>query len=235
MKRVFSGIQPTGTIHVGNYAGAIRNWVRLQEQYECIYCIVDYHAITIPYEPKELPLRVFEAALDILACGVDPERATLMVQSQVPEQAELTAAPRIMALNDPARKMSKSIPGSFISLDDDADAIRKKIARAVTDVGPAAGEMGPGVKNLFTLLEVFGPPETLAHFRTAYAAGNLKYSELKPALAEDVVAVLEPIRARRAALQSDPDRVRDILATSARHARDIAGRTMEEVRARMGL
>src|SRR5438270_5540454 len=89
MKRVFSGIQPTGTIHIGNYAGAIRNWVRLQDQYECIYCIVDYHAITILYEPKEMPRRVFDAALDILACGVDPDRATLMVQSHVPEHTEL--------------------------------------------------------------------------------------------------------------------------------------------------
>jgi tryptophanyl-tRNA synthetase len=323
MKRVFSGIQPTGTIHIGNYAGAIRNWVRLQERYECIYCIVDYHAITIPYEPKELPRRVFDAALDILACGVDPERSTLMVQSHVPEHtelcwifntltpmgplermtqfkekseqfreninvglfgypvlqaadivlykaevvpvgddqlqhleltreivrkfnrtfgdtfpeplAELTATPRIMALNDPERKMSKSLPGSFISLDDDAATIRKKIGRAVTDVGPSVGEMGPGVKNLFTLMEVFSPPDRLAHFRAAYGAGNLKYSEMKPALAEDVVQEMEPIRQRRAALTADPDRVRDVLATSARRAREIAQRTMEEVRERIGL
>jgi tryptophanyl-tRNA synthetase len=149
--------------------------------------------------------------------------------------AELTATPRIMALNDPERKMSKSLPGSFISLDDDPATIRKKIGRAVTDVGPNAGEMGPGVKNLFTLLEVYSPPDRLAHFRAAYEAGNLKYSELKPALAEDIVAEMEPIRERRAALVAEPDRVRDILATSARRAREIARKTMEEVRERIGL
>jgi tryptophanyl-tRNA synthetase len=150
-------------------------------------------------------------------------------------QAELTEAPRIMALNDPARKMSKSLPGSFISLDDDPQTIRKKIGRAVTDVGPQGGEMGPGVKNLFTLLEVFAPPALVAQFRAAYEAGNLKYAELKPALAEEVVRVLEPIRARRSALQAEPERVREILAASARRARAIAVQTMGEVRERMGL
>src|SRR5947207_7739975 len=88
-KRVFSGIQPTGAIHVGNYVGAIRNWVRLQEEHESFFCIVDYHAITVPYEPAEMPGRVFDAALDILAAGVDPERCTFFVQSDVPEHTEL--------------------------------------------------------------------------------------------------------------------------------------------------
>jgi tryptophanyl-tRNA synthetase len=88
-QRVFSGIQPTGEAHLGNYLGAIRNWVQLVDQYECLYCIVDLHAITLPYEPAELPGRVFDLAVSLLAAGLDPERCTLFVQSDIPEHAEL--------------------------------------------------------------------------------------------------------------------------------------------------
>jgi tryptophanyl-tRNA synthetase len=89
METVFSGIQPTGDLHLGNYLGAVRNWVALQDAYECIYCIVDYHAITQPYQPSEMAGRVRAMAIDVLACGVDPRRATLFVQSAVPEHTEL--------------------------------------------------------------------------------------------------------------------------------------------------
>jgi tryptophanyl-tRNA synthetase len=89
MKRVFSGIQPSGEPHLGNYAGALLNWVRLQADYECIYCVVDYHAITQSYETEALAARTLDMATAILAAGVDPERATLFVQSAVPEHTEL--------------------------------------------------------------------------------------------------------------------------------------------------
>ncbi len=89
MKTVFSGIQPSGELHLGNYLGAIRNWTALQEEFFCYFCVVDYHAITQSYEPKEMKTRVFEMASDILACGIDPERSVLFVQSQVPEHTEL--------------------------------------------------------------------------------------------------------------------------------------------------
>ena len=89
VNRVFSGIQPTGEIHVGNYLGAIKNWVRLLDEYDCIYCIVDYHAITVPYEPELLAQRVVDATLVNMACGLDPNRCTLFVQSHVPEHTEL--------------------------------------------------------------------------------------------------------------------------------------------------
>ena len=90
MKTVFSGIQPSGELHLGNYIGAIRNWVTLQEQYRTFYCVVDYHAITQDYDRKEMPKRVLDMAADILALGVDPDKATLFVQSHVPEHTELT-------------------------------------------------------------------------------------------------------------------------------------------------
>src|SRR5581483_7654717 len=89
MSRIFSGIQPSGELHLGNYLGAVRNWVALQDQYRCFYCVVDYHAITQAYEPAAMQARTRQMAIDILACGVDPERATLFVQSDVPEHTEL--------------------------------------------------------------------------------------------------------------------------------------------------
>ncbi|MDX1662082.1 MAG: tryptophan--tRNA ligase [Gemmatimonadota bacterium] len=84
-----SGIQPTGAIHVGNYFGAVENWVRLQDEYECFYSIVDLHAITVPYEPEAFPSEVEELAISLLAAGLDPERCHLFVQSEIPEIAEL--------------------------------------------------------------------------------------------------------------------------------------------------
>src|SRR5215831_5028324 len=92
MEAVFSGIQPSGELHLGNYLGAIRTWVELQGRYRCFYCIVDYHAITQPYSPGEMSVRVREMAIDLIACGIDPERATLFVQSTVPEHTELAWA-----------------------------------------------------------------------------------------------------------------------------------------------
>ena len=89
MKTVFSGIQPSGELHLGNYLGAIRNWVGLQDQYRCIFCVVDYHAITQTYDTKEMSRRVTDMVMDLLALGVDPDRSLLFLQSTVPEHTEL--------------------------------------------------------------------------------------------------------------------------------------------------
>ncbi len=88
-KRVFSGIQPSGELHIGNYLGALRNWARLQDDYAGLYCVVDYHAITQPYAPAEMMDRVIDAARGILAAGIDPEQSIVFVQSHVPEHTEL--------------------------------------------------------------------------------------------------------------------------------------------------
>lgn len=87
--RVFSGIQPTAQLHVGNLFGAIQNWVRLQDDHETIYSIVDYHAITQRFEQGELPRKTLDLAAELIACGIDPERSILFVQSHVPEHTEL--------------------------------------------------------------------------------------------------------------------------------------------------
>ena len=89
MSRVFSGIQPSGELHIGNYLGAVKNWVQLQHRHESFFCIVDYHAITMPYDPADLRTRRGEMAVSLLAAGIDPAIATLFVQSTVPEHTEL--------------------------------------------------------------------------------------------------------------------------------------------------
>ena len=89
MSRIFSGIQPSGELHIGNYLGAVKNWVKLQHEHETIICIVDYHAITAPYDPDQLRSRRYDMAVSLLAAGIDPNVATLFVQSHVPQHTEL--------------------------------------------------------------------------------------------------------------------------------------------------
>jgi tryptophanyl-tRNA synthetase len=123
MDRIFSGIQPTGDLHIGNWLGAVRNWVALQDLYDCVYCIVDLHAITLPYEPATLAARTRDMAVGLLASGIDPARAMLFVQSAVAEHSELnwlltTVAPlgeleRMTQFKDKAGKL-ESIPAGLL-------------------------------------------------------------------------------------------------------------------------
>ncbi|HEV8196911.1 MAG TPA: tryptophan--tRNA ligase [Gemmatimonadales bacterium] len=123
MDRIFSGIQPTGDLHIGNWLGAVQNWVALQDSYDCIYCVVDLHAITLPYDPSQLADRTRDVAIGLLASGIDPERAILFVQSMVPEHTELnwlftTVAPlgeleRMTQFKDKTEKM-ESIPAGIL-------------------------------------------------------------------------------------------------------------------------
>lgn len=320
---VFSGIQPSGNIHVGNLLGAIRNWVELQEHHRCYFCIVDYHAITVPYDPRALPELVREAVLINVAAGLDPDRSVIFAQSQVPEhtelawlfntitpvgqlqrmtqykdkarqhaasvnagllnypvlqaadillykadlvpvgedqvqhieltrdiarrfnqlfgqtfpepQAYLTRGSRIMSLDDPTRKMSKSEPAGAISVLDEPRVIREKLRKAVTDTGPSGPEMSPGVANLFTLLELFAPPEVFRQFRQAYDERTIRYSDLKDALAEHMVAALAPIQERYRELKAKPSSAEEIASAGAEQARRVAREVIREVRARMGL
>lgn len=123
MDRIFSGIQPTGDLHIGNWLGAVRNWVALQDRFDCIYCIVDLHAVTVPYDVPTLAARTRDMAIGLLAAGIDPERAVLFVQSAVPQHAELnwlltTVAPlgeleRMTQFKDKTEKM-ESIPAGIL-------------------------------------------------------------------------------------------------------------------------
>ncbi len=89
-KIMFSGIQPSGELHIGNYLGAIQNWVKYMDTYDCIYSIVDYHALTVPYDTQLMPTRIQELAMMLLACGLTPERCTLFRQSDVLEHTALS-------------------------------------------------------------------------------------------------------------------------------------------------
>jgi tryptophanyl-tRNA synthetase len=324
-KRVFSGIQPTGSLMIGNYLGAIQNYVRLQEDYDCVYCIVDLHAITVPQDPKELKARIREGAGLLLAAGIDPKRAILFVQSHLSAHSELAwilncfipmgwmqrmtqfkeksarhkeqvsvglfdypalmaadiliydtdvvpvgedqkqhvelardtaqrfnsiygetlvlpepfipdVGARIMGLDDPTKKMSKSetASGHAINLLDSPDDIRNKIMRATTDSLKEIrfDEGRPGIFNLLTIYQLFtggSQKEIEAQFE------GKGYSDLKKELAEVVVEGLRPLQTRYNELTAEPGRIDSILTDGANHARPIAEGVLNRVREKVGL
>src|SRR5437660_2788577 len=280
-KRIFSGAQPTGNIHLGNYLGALRNWVALQREYESFFCIVNLHAITIAQNPAVLAQKTRELARIYLAVGIDPEVSMILVQSDVPEHAELTwllncvtrmselermtqfkdkarkqqeslsvgyfdypvlmaadillyqtdlvpvgedqkqhleltrdiairfnrdygetfgvpdpfipkVGARIMSLADPAKKMSKSDEESeagCIMLLDEADAVRRKFKRAVTDSGTEIkfDELRPAINNLLTIYHLLtnkAAEEIEAHF------SGKGYAKLKAEFADVTIEFL---------------------------------------------
>jgi len=151
-------------------------------------------------------------------------------------EAVLSSSPRIMALNDPTRKMSKSLPGSYIAMSDSPAEILDKMMKAVTDAGPTrGGDMSPGAANLFVLMKEFSPPETLRRFEEEYGGGEIRYSEMKETLARDIAAALAPFRAARESLLAKPETVNEILRRGADKARIYARETLNEVKRKMGL
>jgi tryptophanyl-tRNA synthetase len=324
-KRVFSGIQPTGEPHLGNYLGAVRNWVAQQDEYDSFFCIVDLHAMTQPWSPDELQKRSVGLGALLLACGIDPDRSTLFIQSHVAEHTELAwilscvarmgelrrmvqfkekskgdttsvsvglftypvlqaadvllyqahgvpvgedqrqhvelmrdiggrfnssfgetfvlpeawipkTGARIMALDDPTQKMSKSAgrPNSYVMLVDSPEVIAKKFKVAVTDSGREvrAAEDKPALTNLLTIMSLVEDvpiPELESRFE------GKGYGDLKVALGEAVAARLEPIRTRYEELMKDPAETMRLLAVGADRARKVAEETMRDVRARVGL
>ena len=124
MPRVFSGIQPSGELHIGNWLGAVRNWVALQDRYDCLYCIVDLHAITFPFDPDTLADRTRDMGIGLLSAGIDPARAIVFVQSHVPEHAVLqwlftTVTPlgeleRMTQYKDKSQRL-KSVPAGLLA------------------------------------------------------------------------------------------------------------------------
>lgn len=117
-QRIFSGIQPSGNLHIGNYLGAIKQWVHLQETYDAIFCVVDLHAITVPQNPEELRRRTIEIAKIYLAAGIDPNRSTLFVQSHVHEHAELGWILNTITRNGDLTKMTQFKDKALFGVDD---------------------------------------------------------------------------------------------------------------------
>src|SRR4051794_5008832 len=326
LPRVLSGIQPTaGSFHLGNYLGALRQWVSLQETTEAFYCVVDLHAITLPQEPAELRRNTLVSAAQLLAIGVDPSRSTLFVQSHVPEHLRLSwvlecltgfgeasrmtqfkdksqregtgtasvglftypvlqaadilvyqadqvpvgedqrqhleltrdlaarfnsrfgptftlpqpripeGAAKILDLQSPEKKMSKSLPpAGCVFLLDDPRVTAKKIRSAVTDTGRevVADPVGkPGVTNLLAIhaaLSGRSVPELEEHF-----AGR-GYGDLKKELAEVVTEFVTPVRERTHELLDDRAELERLLATGAGRAREVAAKTLATAYERVG-
>ncbi len=330
-KTVFSGIQPTGAPHLGNYLGALRWWVDFQDRYDALYCVVDLHALTIPGDPEELSKATLTVATLLLSAGLDPSRCILFVQSHVHQHAELAwllectasmgelnrmtqwkdkaakggeesarvglfaypalmaadillyntdlvpvgddqrqhleltrdlaqrwntrygdtftvpsaaiasagGGARIMDLQDPSRKMSKSADSDagLIYLFDDPKVIERKVKRAVTDLdppGPGAVRWDPGEKpGVSNLLEILA---ALRGGKPAEIAGEYdNYGTLKADAAEAVVETLRPLQERYREFAQDPGSVQSILADGASRAGDIAARTFERARSAIGL
>jgi tryptophanyl-tRNA synthetase len=325
--RVLSGIQPTAdSFHLGNYLGAVRQWVTLTETYDAFYCVVDLHAITVPQDPALLRRRTRVAAAQLFGAGLDPDRCTVFVQSHVPEHAELgwilscltgfgeasrmtqfkdksqksgsdqasvglftypilqaadivlyqtdqvpvgedqrqhleltrdlaqrfnhrygqtfvvpgpyivKDVAKITDLQDPSSKMSKSAssPQGIIDVLEDPASIRKKIARAVTDLGSEVKfdeESKPGVTNLLRIYAALSGTG-VAELEQRYA--GVGYGAFKKDLAEVVVNALAPIRERTEKMLADESELDRLLAHGAARARQVAGATMEQVRDRIG-
>lgn len=328
-KTVLSCIQPTGNLHFGRYFGAIANWVKLQEEYDCFYGIVDYHAMTMPFSPKKLRENVWDLAFNLLACGLKKEH--VFIQSLIPEHTELswilncfasygqltrmtqfkdksaqsqeksgdsfissglfgypvlqaadiliyqasyvpvgkdqdqhlelsrniatrfnhlmgkefficpeplyTEVPKVMSTADPNRKMSASL-GEKHNIDVFAEEarIRKQIRSAVTDTGDTPeGEMSAGVENLFSLLKACGHQEAYDSLMQDYEQGQLKYVDLKQAVADALVSVSAPIRAKKAELLSQKKEVKNQIKASSAEIRKRAQQTVKEVKELTGL
>lgn len=324
-KRIFSGIQPTGAFTLGNYVGAVRNWGKLQDEYDCIYSVVDLHALTVRQTPADLRRQTLEAAAMLLAAGIDPQRSILFVQSHVPAHTQLgwvlscnsqfgelsrmtqfkdksakhtdnvnaglftypclmaadillygtdlvpvgadqkqhlelarnvaqrfnnlysptftvpdgyfpKVGARVMSLQEPEKKMSKSDTNvnSFILMSDDADTIRRKFKRAVTDSDGVvrAREDKPGVTNLMSIYSAMTGKELDAIEAEFQGLG---YGEFKLAVAESVIAELAPIQAEYTRLLADKAYLTDILKDGAERADHIARRTLAKVYKKIGL
>ena len=322
-KRIFSGVQPTANLHLGNYLGAIRNWVGLQREYESFFCVVNLHAITNPQDPRQLAAQTLEAGRIYLAAGIDPALSTVFVQSDVLEHTELAwilncvarvgelermtqykdkvrvrqenvaagvlnypvlmasdillyqtdlvpvghdqkqhleltrdlavrfnrdfgetfripdafipkVGAKIMSLDDPSKKMSKSDASDAgrIGLLDDADTIRRKFKRAVTDSGTdiTFDETRPAITNLLTIYQL------LTNRTAEEAEANFEgkgYAHLKSELADATIEFLRPFQERARSI--DDEELRRVYAEGRERARAIAGATVAEVKRRMGL
>jgi tryptophanyl-tRNA synthetase len=324
MKRILSGIQPTGNLHLGNYLGALKRFVQLQDEADCYFCVVDLHALTVPRDPADLRDKTMEVATLYLAAGLDPEKVTMFIQSHVRahteaswmlecvarigelnrmtqfkekgkgsdsvsvglytypvlmasdillyqadavpvgedqkqhlelsrdlaqrfnrEYGEVLTVPqpligevgaRIMGLDNPEKKMSKSAgsPANFIALLDDPDTIVKKIKRAVTDsenVIRYAPEEKPGISNLLVIYSLLSG-ESIPSLEQRYQGTG--YGQFKRDLAEVVVDHLVPIQKRYRELRQSGD-VERVLKAGAEQASRVAEETLTKMRDAMGL
>ena len=325
MERVISGIRPTGNLHLGNYFGAVKSFVKMQDEYQSMFFIADWHSLTTHPKPEDIQQSARTILAEYLACGIDPKKAPIYVQSDVPETIELYlylnmntyigelgrvttfkekarqqpdnvnaglfTYPTLMAADilqhravkvpvgkdqeqnmemarkcarrfnniygvdffpepqnfyfnaqalkvpglDGSGKMGKS-EGNCIYLRDDDKTITKKVMRAVTDNGPQTpnSPRPEVIENLFTFLRICSTPDTYQYFDEKWNDCTLRYGDLKKQIAQDLCAVVAPIRERIEEFSSNPDLLDRIAREGAEVARASASATLREVRRIIG-
>ena len=323
MKTVLSGIQPSGNLHIGNYIGALSQWVKMQDDYDCITMLADLHALTLPQDPKFLPEKTKETVAVFLASGIDPDKSHIFLQSQNPDHPylawifqtittvgqlermtqykdkfaksevqdaglltyptlmaadillydadevpvgedqkqhlELTRdiaerfnklygetfkipapriskeAARIMSLQNPDRKMSKSdvdLLGTINVLDEEKQ-IREKVKKAVTDSGSKVGEGGSAA--ITNLLTIYGAIKSTSFEESMRDNDGKSYSEFKDDLANLLVEKLTPIREKYQELRKNDDYLDQVLSQGLNYAMQKSNNKVREVREKMGL
>ena len=324
-KVIFSGIQPSGALHLGNYLGALRNWVALQDEYNCVYCVVDEHAITVRQDPAALRRQTIELFAQLVACGIDPEKSILFIQSHVPAHAELAwvlncytmfgelsrmtqfkdksakhadnvnaglftypslmaadimlyqadlvpvgedqkqhveltrnivqrfngiygdvftmpdayipkVGARVMSLNQPDSKMSKSIPEGCVYLMDSPDDIMRKFKRAITDSDTEHcvrydRANKPGVA---TLIDIYAAVTGKTYEQIEVEFEGKGYGAFKPAVGEAVVELLRPVREETVRLLGDKAYLEGLYRAGAEKAASVAQRTLRKVHKKVG-
>ncbi len=321
-KTIFSGVQPSGQITLGNYLGALKNWTKLLDEYNCIFAVMDLHSITVRQDPETLRQNSLNLLAQYIACGLDPEKCTHFIQSHVPAHAQLSwvlgcytymgelnrmtqfkeksqrhadninaglytypvlmasdillynadlvpvghdqkqhleiardiaerfntiygdtftvpdpfigkVGARIMDLQDPTKKMSKSEPNGSISLLEEENVILKKIKKAVTDsLGYVKYEEGRhGINNLLSIYcAVTG--KTVEDAEKDFEGKG--YGDFKKAVAEVVIDELRPVQARYKELIENPDYLMGIINKGADYANEIAQKTLKDVYEKVG-
>ena len=321
----FSGIQPSGNLHLGNYMGALRHWPTFQDEYDCVYCVVDEHAITVRQEPAELRRRTLELFAQLIACGIDPNRSIIFIQSHVPAHAELSwvlncytmfgelsrmtqfkdksakhadninaglftypslmaadillyqtdivpvgedqrqhvelardivqrfngvygdvftmpeamipkFGARVMSLNQPTSKMSKSMPEGCVFVMEKPDDIMRKFKRAITDSDTVNcvrydREAKPGVA---TLMDIYSACTGLSFEAIEQEFEGKGYGVFKPAVGEAVVEMLRPVREETERLMKDKGELERLYRQGAQRAAAVAGRTLAKVHKKLG-
>ncbi len=324
-KRIVSGMRPTGKLHLGHLHGVLLNWKELQSRYRCFFFVADWHALTSEYSHPEIIQKSTDGiVMDWISTGLDPEKATLFIQSAVKEHAELylilsmitplpwlernpsykdqirelkqkdlrtygflgypvlqaadilmykangvpvgedqaphveltreiarrfnhfygkvfpvpdtLLAPTSKLLGIDRRKMSKSYDNS-VYLTDTNEEIRRKVSQMITDPQRArkTDPGNPEICNVFSFHEMYTDPDTVEGIKKDCLAAKIGCVDCKKMMAANLQKALEPVREKRRALESDPDRVKDIIIQGNRKARDIAKQTMAEVRDAAGL
>ncbi len=325
-KRIFSGIQPSGNLHIGNYLGSIYNWVYLQDEYDSIFSIVNLHAITVPQDPKILTEKTFEVAAIYLACGIDPKKSHIFIQSDIKEHSELMwllntisymgelermtqfkdkslkfkndsiplgifnypvlmaadillydadlvpvgedqkqhveltrnlairfnnkfgytfklpepfiqkNGARIMSLNDPKKKMSKSATSiySYISLLDTNDDIIKKIKKATTDSEKNIifDKNREGLYNLLTIYKMLSKKSENDIENEFNGKG---YGEFKKELSDLIIEKISPIREKTFYYLKEKNELDKILTEGKEYVQNIASKKIDDVKNKMGL